>query len=604
MAKKRTTSARATEKHTADESSPTPVQPVEPSASEYAAEGFIEAAGNAPSAPPDPAQAAQRIGKKRARLGASTVTENSRHRDDDTRPPHQVLRLLADDIDRTLDDCTKNGTMGVVVFTQRVDALLVDVMNRADRVLLDRLDDEDHAEELVGILRPVRERIRLLGQVARGWSGELGRAVRVPSERPPDDALTAARARVAPKPDGTAPDAREAQWWAMHEEVWGTLDELRAMGERLRDTASGIETSIDPTVRITVTPEKVEIRERVVREREWTDFQGVVHWERHAEITKSGTAEEHRAYALRRATQSFKVQPRPSLTVRKALAVKHGSELARRMESMAARVRLWARVDERRLKRPPRAAWFPLANELVGGWENLWVPLACVTVEWDKETIADRIRGDKRLDAARADFATTQEALWPSRFSSPPRLVNMLHRRAEAWRQLGEGEKADADDWLIEDLLDGGPVVPVLIEAAEVLAEVAIPWDHNHIAADAPDRLDGYAARLRESAEEWADKEEQVQKHTDDAQTGGESAGPAIAKGDEEVLRAMAGFDPSQLLSVERIREKLPFTITDEPVRRIVVKLIESKLAERPEGEKRGARLTSAGRALAGKIVE
>ncbi|MCW5755345.1 MAG: hypothetical protein KIT24_11615 [Phycisphaeraceae bacterium] len=91
-----------------------------------------------------------------------------------------------------------------------------------------------------------------------------------------------------------------------------------------------------------------------------------------------------------------------------------------------------------------------------------------------------------------------------------------------------------------------------------------------------------------------------------------ESAGPALTANQSRVLQTMALFDPSLLLSSKMIaaetedRQAIPPlpALSDETVRQCVVKLIESNLAERPEGDRSGARLTMAGRKLAGKIAD
>lgn len=91
-----------------------------------------------------------------------------------------------------------------------------------------------------------------------------------------------------------------------------------------------------------------------------------------------------------------------------------------------------------------------------------------------------------------------------------------------------------------------------------------------------------------------------------------EPAGPALTVNQSRVLRAMARFDASQLPTVAMIAKEtvdpeasppVP-ALSDEGVRQCVVKLIESSLAERPEGVRSGARLTKAGRKLAGKIAD
>jgi len=85
-----------------------------------------------------------------------------------------------------------------------------------------------------------------------------------------------------------------------------------------------------------------------------------------------------------------------------------------------------------------------------------------------------------------------------------------------------------------------------------------------------------------------------------------ESAGPALTENQCRVLQTMALFDASRLLSSKMIAEEMPpaFRLSVETVRQCVGKLIESNLAERPEGNRRGARLNTAGRRLVGKIAD
>jgi hypothetical protein len=87
---------------------------------------------------------------------------------------------------------------------------------------------------------------------------------------------------------------------------------------------------------------------------------------------------------------------------------------------------------------------------------------------------------------------------------------------------------------------------------------------------------------------------------------GGESTGPALTENQSRVLRTMALFDASQLLSSKKIAEEMDAMVrlSEETVRQCVGKLIEENLAERPEGDRSGARLTMAGRKLAGKIAD
>lgn len=85
-----------------------------------------------------------------------------------------------------------------------------------------------------------------------------------------------------------------------------------------------------------------------------------------------------------------------------------------------------------------------------------------------------------------------------------------------------------------------------------------------------------------------------------------ETAGPALTPTQLLVLRTMARFDASVLLSAAKIVEGMDAKtrLSEETVRLCVVKLIDSHLAERPEGDRSGARLNTAGRRLARKIAD
>lgn len=86
----------------------------------------------------------------------------------------------------------------------------------------------------------------------------------------------------------------------------------------------------------------------------------------------------------------------------------------------------------------------------------------------------------------------------------------------------------------------------------------------------------------------------------------GDDAGPALTPNRARVLQAMALFDPSRLVSSRMIAEEMaaPVRLSEETVRQCVGWLIESELAERPVGERSGARLNTRGRKLAGQIAD
>jgi hypothetical protein len=84
-----------------------------------------------------------------------------------------------------------------------------------------------------------------------------------------------------------------------------------------------------------------------------------------------------------------------------------------------------------------------------------------------------------------------------------------------------------------------------------------------------------------------------------------DESGLALTLSQTRVLETMARFDASRLLSSKMIAEEMDVGVrlSEETVRLCVGKLIESHLAERPEGARSGARLNRAGRRLAGKIA-
>lgn len=85
-----------------------------------------------------------------------------------------------------------------------------------------------------------------------------------------------------------------------------------------------------------------------------------------------------------------------------------------------------------------------------------------------------------------------------------------------------------------------------------------------------------------------------------------DDGGMALTVNQSRVLQTMARFDGARLVSSKMIVEEMDTTtrLSEETVRQCVRKLIESNLADRPEGDRSGARLTIAGRRLAGKIAD
>ena len=83
-------------------------------------------------------------------------------------------------------------------------------------------------------------------------------------------------------------------------------------------------------------------------------------------------------------------------------------------------------------------------------------------------------------------------------------------------------------------------------------------------------------------------------------------APPGLSPNVTLVVETMARFDGSRLLSAKRIEEEmnLAHRLSERTIRKVVVRLIELELAERPDGKRSGARLTMKGRRLAPKIAD
>ncbi|MBX3356339.1 MAG: hypothetical protein KF724_11655 [Phycisphaeraceae bacterium] len=85
-----------------------------------------------------------------------------------------------------------------------------------------------------------------------------------------------------------------------------------------------------------------------------------------------------------------------------------------------------------------------------------------------------------------------------------------------------------------------------------------------------------------------------------------ESAPPALTPTELRVLRALATFDASELASAARVESAIDPSerVSERSIVTILRRLIELGLAERPQGERSGVRLTIAGRRLARRIAE
>lgn len=81
---------------------------------------------------------------------------------------------------------------------------------------------------------------------------------------------------------------------------------------------------------------------------------------------------------------------------------------------------------------------------------------------------------------------------------------------------------------------------------------------------------------------------------------------PALKNADRLTLLTLAVFDPSILASAAQIAEAMDPSerLSERTITPAIRKLVELGLAERPEGERQGARLTLRGRRLASKIAD
>jgi len=106
----------------------------------------------------------------------------------------------------------------------------------------------------------------------------------------------------------------------------------------------------------------------------------------------------------------------------------------------------------------------------------------------------------------------------------------------------------------------------------------------------------------------------QSQRHADDANAkkmhhepdADAELPPSLSENQITILRTMAEFDPARLLSTSRIEETISpeRRISERTIGDVLRRLIELGYAERPEGERRGARLTIRGRRILRKIAD
>ncbi|QYO63316.1 hypothetical protein [Leptolyngbya sp. 7M] len=84
------------------------------------------------------------------------------------------------------------------------------------------------------------------------------------------------------------------------------------------------------------------------------------------------------------------------------------------------------------------------------------------------------------------------------------------------------------------------------------------------------------------------------------------AVGPALTPNQSLVPRTMDGFGALELVSTKGIAERMEPSERFSPrtIGPLVQRCIQLRLAERPEGDRSGARLTLAGRGLAKNIAE
>ncbi|RMF00583.1 MAG: hypothetical protein D6773_11225 [Alphaproteobacteria bacterium] len=145
-------------------------------------------------------------------------------------------------------------------------------------------------------------------------------------------------------------------------------------------------------------------------------------------------------------------------------------------------------------------------------------------------------------------------------------------------------------------------------------------WEHLALIAEMPfEKIrsgDFTLAEVRAVALAWADRQRmkamlagegrapqpgrQVTPDDDDQPP------PALTANEVAVLRTLASIDPAELASVARVEAAMDRAqrVSEKTIRLAIRRLVGLGLAERPEGDRRGARLTIAGRRLVRKITD
>ncbi|MCA9278200.1 MAG: hypothetical protein H6815_06025 [Phycisphaeraceae bacterium] len=174
-------------------------------------------------------------------------------------------------------------------------------------------------------------------------------------------------------------------------------------------------------------------------------------------------------------------------------------------------------------------------------------------------------------------------------------------------------------------LADAGSLRPTMPEAPSTGQEkedgaAYVTWRHRLpiLEEDFDENLPGLNPRafppdileqMLDYVEKWVSNGEPNMDTSQGAQNESDAVGssvPALTSNQSQVLRTMARFDASCLLFTKTIEEEMDQSIrlSERTIGPIVQKLIELHYAERPEGDRKGARLTIDGRKLASKIAD
>jgi hypothetical protein len=196
-----------------------------------------------------------------------------------------------------------------------------------------------------------------------------------------------------------------------------------------------------------------------------------------------------------------------------------------------------------------------------------------------------------------------------------------IFARAIALLGPGEGLSEEERQALTEAIRDALRATDRELEAAGFEAPRTLEdWEHlAHIAEMPFDTIrsgDFTLADVRTVALAWADRQRMKARLAAEVGSpqpedhGGsdedDQPPPALTANEVSVLRTLAIFDPAELASAARVEAAMDRAerISDKTIRVAIRRLVELGLAERPEGDRSGARLTIAGRRLVRKIAD